>query len=198
MRTRKEAKIYQSISTDGGNTWAQPVAVEGLVTPSSTNTIVTIPATGDVLLIWNDEYATDNGNRDPLTFAVSSDNGLTYKNKKNTIEAGASWPVMTFYGRRAYMQPSCGVKVCDVEELYYTKYGATTLADLPKAATPAATCDSGWLKGVSSTMKYSLDGGATWKFCGGTSVQIGEGHSEILVKDIGTHECAPSDIQIVK
>ena len=196
MRTRKEGKIYQSISTDGGNTWAQPEAVEGLITPSSTNTIVTIPATGDVLLIWNDEFATDNGERKPLTFAVSSDHGLTYKNKKNTIEAGASWPVMTFYGRRAYMQPSCGVKVCDVEELYYTREGTKTLDDLPKAATPTATYADGRLTGVSNTMQYSLDGGATWKFCGGTSVEIGEA-DEIIVKDIGTHEYSPSNVQII-
>jgi hypothetical protein len=40
-------------------------------------------------------------------------------------------------------------------------------------------------------------GGTTWKFCGGTSVQIGDVAS-LMVKDIGTHETAPSDIQIVK
>ena len=81
--------------------------------------------------------------------------------------------------------------------MYYTREGSKTVADLPKAQTPAATYEKGWLNGTSNTMCYSIDGGTTWKFCGGTSVQIGD-VSTLMVKDIGTHETAPSDIQTVK
>ena len=47
------------------------------------------------------------------------------------------------------------------------------------------------------TKMYSLDGGESRKFCGGSVVQIGDAES-IMVKDIGTQETAPSDIQTVK
>jgi hypothetical protein len=63
VRTRDENAVYQSISTDNGVTWAQPVAVNGMDTPSSTNTIVTIPSTGDVMIVWNNHpYDPANGN----------------------------------------------------------------------------------------------------------------------------------------
>ena len=197
MRTRLEGKIYQTISTDNGNTWAQPVAVEGLVTPSSTNTIVTIPATGDVLLMWNNEFATDNGTRRNQSSAVSSDNGLTYKNIKTLIEGRCVYPVIQFFGRSVQVQFDICTNVYDVESFYYTTSGAVTVDDLVQAQTPKAKYADGWLTNVSSTMKYSLDGGATWKYCGGTSVQVGEVAGDILVKDIGTHKLAPSDVQIV-
>ena len=204
LRTRRENSIYQTISTDNGITWAQPVRVENLNTPSSTNSVHTHPSTGDLMLVWNDEvydsHSRDggNGNRDPLCVAVSTDSGLTYKNQRNLIDGGATWACVRFYGRAMQLQCSNQLKVVDIAEVYYTREGSKTVSDLPKAKTPSATYTGGWLNGVSSTMKYSLDGGATWRFCGGTNVQIGDGHSEIFVMDIGTHECAPSDIQIVK
>ena len=197
MRTRLEGKIYQSISTDNGNTWAQPVAVADLVTPSSTNTVVTVPATGDVLLMWNNEFATDNGTRRNQSAAVSSDNGLTYKNIKTLIEGRCVYPVIQFFGRSVQVQFDICTNVYDVESFYYTTSGAVTVDDLTPASTPKAKYADGWLTNVSSTMKYSLDGGATWMFCGGSSVQIGEVRGEIWVQDIGTSKLAPSSIQIV-
>ena len=201
MRTRREGKIYQTISCDQGNTWAQPVAVENMVTPSSPNLVASIPATGDILLIWNNEFATDNGTRNPVTSAVSSDHGLTYKNIRNVFENGSSWPVVRFFGRRAFIQlgATTFLRVADVEEFYYAISGEVTLADLPKALTPTASYDraSGWMTGVSSSMTYSLDGGASWRFCGGSSVLVGEVTGEILVRDIGNGSFAPSDVQIL-
>ena len=197
MRTREQGRIFQAISTDGGNTWSQPVAVEGLVTPSSTNTIITVPSTGDVLLLWNNEFATDNGRRVNQSSAISTDHGLTYKNVKTLIEGRAIHPVIQFYGRTAVIQYDRYQKVVDVEEFYYATEGSVTLSDLAPASNPQAQYANGWLTNVSSTMKYSLDGGATWRFCGGTSVQIGEVTGEIWVQDIGTSKLAPSDIQIV-
>ena len=196
-RTRAQGRIFQCISTDGGNTWSQPVAVEGLVTPSSTNTVVTVPATGDVLLLWNNEFATDNGKRVNQSSAISTDHGLTYKNVKTLIEGRAIYPVIQFYGRTAVIQYDRYQKVVDVEEFYYTTEGSVTLADLVPATKPKAQYADGWLTNVSSTMKYSLDCGETWRFCGGTSVQIGEVTGEIWVQDIGTSKLASSDIQIV-
>ena len=46
-------------------------------------------------------------------------------------------------------------------------------------------------------MKYSLDGGETWFFCGGTSVQIGDVDGSIMIKDIGTATTAPSSVQVI-
>ena len=200
MRTRKENAIYQSISTDNGLTWAQPVAVEGLDTPSSTNVVCTIPATGDVLLVWNNEkYDASNGNgkRDPLSTAISSDNGLTYKNIRNIVDANASWPAVRFYGRSVVIGygPTTNMKIIDISELYQTRNGSVTVSDLVKAATPSASYADGWLNGVSVNMMYSLDGGATWRYCGGSSVKIGDFYGNVLVRNMGSATANVSEIQ---
>ena len=205
MRTRDENAVYQSISTDNGVTWAQPVAVDGIDTPSSTNTIVTIPSTGDVMLVWNNQPydpANGNGTRNPLTAAITADHGLTYGNVRNIFEYDdSSWANIHFYGRKVFISNGgmTFIRIHDVAQFYHTVSGVKTVADLPKATTPAASYDgeTGWLTGVSSDMTYSLDGGRTWKFCGGTSVLIGKYVDEILVKDIGTDKTAPSDIQTI-
>ena len=200
IRTRDANGVYQSISTDNGVTWSQPVAVEGMDSPSSTNTVKTIPATGDVLLIWNNQeydYSNINGTRNPLTMSVTADHGLTYHNFRNLYEFGASWANIYFYGRNLVVQTGALHSVMDIALLYHSVSGVKTVADLPKTATPTATYENGWLNGTSNTMCYSINGGATWKFCGGTSVQIGD-VSTLMVKDVGTHETAPSDIQTVK
>ena len=200
LRTRETNGVLQSISTDNGVTWSQPVAVEGMDSPSSTNVVRTIPATGDVLLVWNNEPydpSNENGTRNPLTMGVTADNGLTYHNVRNLYEVSVSWPNIYFYGRNMLVQAASRNSTLDVAMLYHTISGVKTISDLEKAATPMAAYADGWLTGVSSTMKYSLDGGKSWKFCGGNSVQIGEGFYEILVKDIGTHESAPSNVQII-
>ena len=198
LRTRMEGVIYQCISEDQGLTWSKPHIVEGLVSPSSTNSVDTIPQTGDVLLMWNNEYATDNGRRNPLTMAVSSDNGLTYKNIRNIRQSHGTYPFADFYGRSVLVQSSAGITVFDVADIYHTIYGSKTVEDLERASTPKAKYAGGWLTGVSSNMVYSLDGGESWTFCGGTSVELGDVEGEILVKDIGTHEKAPSDVQTIK
>ncbi len=198
LRTRFEGRIYQSVSTDGGVTWSQPHVLEGFVTPSSTNIVDTIPQTGDVLLMWNNEFATDNGRRNPLTMAISADNGLTYKNIRNIRQSQGTYPFADFYGRSVLVQSSAGITVLDIADMYHTVMGGTTIKDLEKAETPKAKYSNGWLTGVSSTMKYSLDGGESWTFCGGTSVEIGDVTEGILVMDIGTHEYAPSEIQTIE
>ena len=130
--------------------------------------------------------------------SVTADHGLTYHNYRNLYEHSASWANIYFWGRNMIVQTSNRNSIMDVAMLYHTIDGTKTVADLPNAATPTATYANGVLSGVSSTMTYSTDGGNTWRFCGGALVELGEGYEEILVKDIGTHETAPSDIQTVK
>ena len=205
LRTREERVIYQSISTDGGLTWAQPVKID-IQSPSATNTIMTLPATGDIALFWNNDFSTSGLERRPLTVVLSTDNGLTYHNIRSLVDCDypTPWPSVAFYGRSVFLMHGneTHVRVFDISTLYYTTSGKITTADLPLAATPTAIFEntSGWLTGMSNTMQYSLDGGKTWTFAGGTSVLINLDRidaTEILVKDIGTATTAPSVIQSI-
>ena len=79
--------LYQSVSTDRGETWSDPVTT-GLESPSVATCLKRIPDTGDLLLIWNntlpygmsrpDSTATHKP-RNPLTSAVSRDDGKTWE-----------------------------------------------------------------------------------------------------------------------
>lgn len=77
--------IATSVSADGGNRWGEPSKLS-VQAPESPATIRRIPATGDLLLVWNNNYtpgAGHSGKRTPLTAAVSSDEGKTWKNLRN-------------------------------------------------------------------------------------------------------------------
>lgn len=74
-----------SESSDGGETWsaARPWDVAG---PESPATLRRIPSTGDLLLIWNDSHRPGNANpnqRNPLTAAISTDEGKTWTIKRD-------------------------------------------------------------------------------------------------------------------
>lgn len=205
LRTREERVIYQSISTDGGLTWAQPVKID-IQSPSATNTVMRLPATGDIALFWNNDFSAGGTDRRPLTVVLTADNGLTYHNLRSLVDCDypTPWPSVAFYGRSVFLMHGneTHVRVFDIATLYYTTSGKITTADLPKAMTPAAVLDqtSGWLTGVSETMQYSLDGGKTWMFAGGTSVLLDLANmnaTEILIKDIGTADTAPSEVQSI-
>lgn len=203
LRTREERVIYQSISTDGGLTWAQPTKTD-VQSPSATNTVMSVPATGDIALFWNNDFSTSGLDRRPLTVALSTDNGLTYHNVRSLVDCDypTPWPSVAFYGRSVFLMHGneTHVRVFDISTLYYTTSGKMTTADLPLAATPTAVWDetTGWLTNVSNSMQYSLDGGKTWTFAGGTSMQLDLDEisaTEIWVKDMGTATTAPSDVQ---
>lgn len=205
LRTREERVIYQSISTDGGLTWAQPIKSD-IQSPSATNTVMKLPATGDIALFWNNDFSADGTDRRPLTVILSSDNGLTYHNIRSLVDCDypTPWPSVAFYGRSVFLMHGneTHVRVFDIATLYHTTSGKVTANDLPQAATPTAVLDktSGWLTGMSETMQYSMDGGKTWVFAGGTSVLLnldGINATEIWVKDIGTSTSAPSAIQSI-
>lgn len=77
--------IAKSTSTDGGETWSKPETL-GVRAPEAPATLRRIPATGDLLLIWNDAYdanAGHGGKRTPLSAAISSDEGRTWKTVDN-------------------------------------------------------------------------------------------------------------------
>jgi sialidase-1 len=76
--------IATSHSTDGGDHWSAPSKLS-LKAPEAPATIRTIPATGDLLLIWNNTYqagASHGGRRTPLTAAISGDNGQTWQHMR--------------------------------------------------------------------------------------------------------------------
>jgi len=85
MRTELGA-IFQSVSTDGAQTWSKPQTT-GVRAPESMPCLIKIPTTGDLLLIWNDSLFDPGfdhqGKRTPLTSAISRDHGNTWENYKN-------------------------------------------------------------------------------------------------------------------
>ena len=80
---------YQSFSNDGGATWSnpEPSQLAGTAAPVS---ISRIPTNGYLLAIWNhnpDTVDVKNRNRNPLTAAVSRNEGQTWENFRNIEDA---------------------------------------------------------------------------------------------------------------
>ncbi len=78
--------ISTAWSEDGGDTWSSPGELPGIRAPESPATLRRIPATGDLLLVWNNNYETGaghGGKRTPLTAAISRDDGQTWENIRN-------------------------------------------------------------------------------------------------------------------
>ncbi|MFO0871453.1 MAG: exo-alpha-sialidase [Pirellulales bacterium] len=72
--------IYAARSSDGGETWSAAESW-GVAAPESPATLRRIPATGDLLLVWNNRVvagAGHGGPRRPLVAAVSADEGRTW------------------------------------------------------------------------------------------------------------------------
>ena len=84
---------YRSRSDDGGTTWS-PAEPTDIVSPVSPASFERIPATGDLLLVWNDHHAIDpalTGKRTPLTVAVSQDEGQTWNPARMLENNPAGW-----------------------------------------------------------------------------------------------------------
>lgn len=79
MRTELGGQ-FQSTSSDGGETWSEPVITQlkGSAAPVS---ISRIPKTGDLLAIWNHNPGSQR--RNPLTSAISKNEGETWENFRN-------------------------------------------------------------------------------------------------------------------
>ena len=98
----------KAYSTDGGETWG-PLTSLGVQGPEAPTTLRRMPATGELLLIWNNifaEGADHGGKRTPLTAAISSDEGQTW-NVINNLESDEartfSYISLTFVQDRAVM-----------------------------------------------------------------------------------------------
>jgi sialidase-1 len=83
---------YISFSNDRGATWTplQPSTIRSPLSPAS---IERIPATGDLLLVWNNNYkpVLDGGKRTPFTLAISRDEGKSWERIKNIESDPAGW-----------------------------------------------------------------------------------------------------------
>lgn len=102
---------YKCISSDGGETWSEPVPT--MLTGSAAPAALTrVPKTGDILVIWTHNPdaitrapdAPGYGRRNPLTSAISKDEGETWENFKNLEEVpddAWAYPAVTWVDSRA-------------------------------------------------------------------------------------------------
>jgi len=78
---------YISFSNDYGENWSElkPGNIKSPLSPAS---IERIPQTGDLMLVWNNNYKAihDGGKRTPFNLAISKDEGVTWE-KTKTIES---------------------------------------------------------------------------------------------------------------
>ena len=78
--------LYKSYSHDQGENWTKPVST-GLASPASTPLLKRFPSSRDLLLIWNNlynpnhpDFVNGHGPRNPLTAAISRDDGKMWQN----------------------------------------------------------------------------------------------------------------------
>ena len=88
MFCRSNAGVqYITFSKDDGQSWSaiQPSNIKSPLSPAS---IERIPSTGDLLLVWNDNYESSHGGgkRTPFNLAISRDDGKTWERQK-TLES---------------------------------------------------------------------------------------------------------------
>lgn len=94
---------YRSVSKDGGETWSAPTEtqLEGTAAPVS---ISRIPTTGDLLAIWNHNPGASK--RNPLTSAISKDEGETWERFRNIEDApddAWAYPAVTWVDGNALL-----------------------------------------------------------------------------------------------
>ena len=85
---------YACVSGDGGDTWSELTPSE-IISPLSPACVKRIPATGDLLLVWNHVAGPWPGwdalQRSPLNAAVSRDEGETWQDVKVLEQDPARW-----------------------------------------------------------------------------------------------------------
>jgi len=92
MRTDQGCQ-FRSWSEDGGESWsaAEPTDIISPVSPAS---VKRIPATDDLLMVYNDHRtaaAEARGKRTPLTTAISTDEGASWENVKVLEDDPQGW-----------------------------------------------------------------------------------------------------------
>jgi len=121
--------IAASYSSDDGETWSQPTSW-GVRAPEAPSTLRRIPSTGDLLLIWNDTYSQGKGHggrRTPLTAAISSDEGKTWRLKKQLEtdpDSTYAYTSLMFHHGRAVMSYYVGEK----NGFYSTRFRSLPIA----------------------------------------------------------------------
>ncbi|MFB3788260.1 MAG: sialidase family protein [bacterium] len=101
-------RIYQAFSSGRGDTWGPPEA-SSLTAPAAPSTISRIPATGDLLMVWNNNPLGNKAGwqgRTPLTTAVSTDEGKTWKHIRNIEDdpnSGSAYTSVTWVDKRALL-----------------------------------------------------------------------------------------------
>jgi sialidase-1 len=87
-------KQQMSFSNDKGQTWSH-IQETNIYSPLSPATIVRIPKTGDLLMIWNNnpkkESGWHGGVRTPMTVAISKDDGVTWTHVKDIETDPDGW-----------------------------------------------------------------------------------------------------------
>lgn len=96
--------IAKSYSSDGGQTWSKPQAIQGLVSPDSPASVKRIPQTGDLSLVWNNNETA----RRPLNSAVSKDEGETWENIRCVDAAGGCYTSITPVDQRILLSYYAG------------------------------------------------------------------------------------------
>jgi sialidase-1 len=84
--------IAYALSADGGDSWSEPAAWR-VRAPEAPATLRRIPATGDLMLVWNDTYVPNAGHggaRTPLTVAISGDEGNSWQYQRNLEESATN------------------------------------------------------------------------------------------------------------
>jgi len=82
-----------SFSSNRGESWSH-IETSNIPSPLSPATIEKIPGTGDWLLVWNNNDGSDpdiKGKRTPLTTAISTDEGKTWRHIKNIQNDPDGW-----------------------------------------------------------------------------------------------------------
>jgi sialidase-1 len=94
---------YKSISKDGGQSWSEPTAT-GLVGTAAPVSISRVPASGDLLAIWNRNPGASK--RNPLVAGISRDEGETWTQIRAIEDAADdawAYPAVTWAGSDAYV-----------------------------------------------------------------------------------------------
>lgn len=85
--------IARCYSTDRGQTWSKPELIPELEAPVSPASIIRLPQTGDLLLIWNRNPKL----RNPLNSAISRDDGKTWEHIRVVdSNEGPPWPGLAY------------------------------------------------------------------------------------------------------
>lgn len=106
---------FVSYSDDQGETWSQ-LKPSDMLSPLSPAQIKRIPATGDLLLLWNDHHdvpAELRGKRTPLRSAISRDDGKTWTDVKTLEDDPHGWYcylALDFVGDEVLMAYCAGLR----------------------------------------------------------------------------------------